>query len=433
MTDAKTPEPQPAENQAARLFRKSALDRLSSPEQLDQLIRLTRPRDWIATLALLALIALAGLWSVLGRVPERVKGSGILITTGGRVVDAVATGDGTLTEILVPVGTRVRRDQELARIIQPGLRQQKINLEAVIAERESQLEALKARIGQSDRAAREAMRARTDVLSLRVRDARERVTAMEKQAERDNGLFERKLITWAQLNQTRMSLAEARQSELEAESQITDLETQEITRRSADDREVRAAEERVAEARRQQSELDIQLRQQETVTSPADGRVTEWKAIPGTRIQPGQPLISVESGAVGLELLVYLPPNEGKRVKPGMEVQIAPSTVRREEYGMILGTVGEVSDFPSTVEAMQAVLRNEQLVRSFSSAGAPYAARVRLTRDPATPSGLAWSGGQGPSQQFSSGSLAEAEVTVAWRRPISYVIPWLKKITGLSG
>lgn len=425
--------PAPAENQAARLFRKSALDRLSSPEQLDQMIRLTRPRDWLATLSILVLIALAGLWSVLGRVPERVKGSGILITSGGRVVDAVAGGDGTLTEILVPVGTRVKRDQQVARIIQPALRQQSVNLKAVIAERDQQLTSLRARIDQSTRAAAETIRARTDVLTLRVHDARERVAAMEKQAERDNGLFERKLITWAQLNQTRMSLAEARQSELEAESQITDLESQELSRRSADDREVRAAEERLAEARRQLAELEIQIRQQETVISPADGRVTEWKAIPGTRMQPGQPLISVESGAVGLELLVYLPPNEGKRVKPGMEVQIAPSTVRREEFGMILGTVGEVSDFPSTAEAMQAVLRNEQLVRSFSGAGAPYAARVQLTRDATSPNGFAWSGGQGPNQQFSSGSLAEAEVTVAWRRPISYVIPWLRKITGLSG
>lgn len=433
MADAMRSGAAAADNQAARLFRKSALDRLSSPEQLDQLIRVTRPRDVIVAAALFALIGLAAIWSVLGRVPERVKGSGILITTGGQVVDAVAGGDGTLTDILVPVGGRVRRDQEVARIIQPALRQQSVNLRAVIAERESQLAALASRIAQSDRAAQQAMRARADVLKLRIRDARERVSAMERQAERDNSLFERKLITWAQLNQTRMALAEARQSELEAESQITDLDTQDLTRRSADERELRAAEERVAEARRQQAELDIQIRQQERVLSPADGRVTEWKAIPGTRIAPGQALISVESGATGLELLLYLPPNEGKRVKSGMEVQIAPSTVRREEYGMILGRVAVVSDFPSTGEAMQAVLRNEQLVRTFTAGGAPYAARVRLTRDPRSPSGLAWSGGPGPDQIFSSGSLAEAEVTVAWRRPISYVIPWLRKITGLSG
>ncbi|MEH0070197.1 NHLP bacteriocin system secretion protein [Pannonibacter sp. Pt2-lr] len=161
--------------------------------------------------------------------------------------------------------------------------------------------------------------------------------------------------------------------------------------------------------------------------------MVEWKAVPGTRIAPGQALLSIESGTAGLELLLYLPPNDGKRVVSGMPVQIAPSTVRREEYGMMEGTVAAVSDFPTTAQAMQAILRNDQLVQSFSSKGAPFAARVLLTPDANTPSGFAWSGGSGPEQQFSSGSLAEAEVTVAWRRPISYVIPWLRKVSGLAG
>lgn len=424
---------QPVENQAARLFRKSALDRLSSPEQLDQLIRLTRPRDWVATLVVLLLIGLAVTWSFLGRVPERVKGSGILITSGGRVVDAVATGEGTLAEILVPVGGRVTQGEEVARVIQPGLRQQLENIRAVVAERSGQLETLRGQIDEGSRATKDTLEARAKMLDLRVKDAQERVSVLEKQAAQDASLFDRRLITWQQLNETRQALAQARQTELEARSQISQLESEDITQRNANLRDIRSAEERLADARRQMAEVEIQLRQQETIVSPASGRVTEWKAIPGTRIAPGQPLISVESGATGLELLLYLPPNDGKRVKPGMSVQIAPSTVRREEYGMMEGQVSDVSDFPSTAQAMQAVLRNDQLVQSFSDKGAPYAARIALTRDPATPSGFAWSGGSGPSQQFTSGSLAAAEVTVAWRRPISYVIPWLRKLTGLAG
>ncbi|NBN79950.1 NHLP bacteriocin system secretion protein [Microvirga tunisiensis] len=421
------------ENQAARLFRKSALDRLSSPEQLDQLIRLTRPRDWIAMLAVLSLIGLALAWSILGRVPERVKGSGILITSGGRVVDAVAIGEGTLSEILVPVGGRVSQGEQVARVIHPALRQQLENIRAVVSERAGQLETLRGQIAEGARASKDTLAARARVLDLRVKDAQERVAVLAKQAEQDSSLFDRRLITWQQLNETRLALAQARQSELEARSQMSQLETEDISQRNANQRDIRGAEERLADARRQLAEIEIQLRQQETILSPADGRVTEWKAIPGTRIAPGQPLLSVESGATGLELLLYLPPNQGKRVKPGMDVQIAPSTVRREEFGMMEGRVSDVSDFPSTAQAMQAVLRNDQLVQSFSEKGAPYAARISLTRDPRTASGFAWSGGSGPEQQFTSGSLAEAEVTVAWRRPISYVIPWLRKITGLAG
>ncbi len=434
MSSQPSPAPQDgASNQAIRLFRQAALDRLSSPEQLDQLISLTRPRDLLAMLTLFALIALAIGWSILGRVPERVKGSGILITTGGRVVDAVATGDGTLTDILVEVGGGVQQGQVVARVIQPALRQQLDNINAVIAERKALLEELKGQVAERTRAADQTQAARVNALTMRVSDAQERVRVLDEQEKRDTALFDRRLITWQQLLETRRALAEARQSELEARSQISQVESDAIVQRNSNDRDIRSSEERLADAERQKAELEIQLRQQETITSPANGRVVEWKAVPGTRIAPGQALLSIESGAAGLELLLYLPPNDGKRVVFGMPVQIAPSTVRREEYGMMEGTVAAVSDFPTTAQAMQAILRNDQLVQSFSSKGAPFAARVLLTPDANTPSGFAWSGGSGPEQQFSSGSMAEAEVTVAWRRPISYVIPWLRKVSGLAG
>lgn len=433
MSDTAASGRSPTENQATRLFRKAALDRLSSPEQLDQLIGLTRARDWIAFLTLLCLIGLALGWSILGRVPERVKGSGILIATGGRVVDAVSVGDGTLSEILVPVGSRVTQGEIIARIIQPSLRQQLENVSAVVAEREQQLEALKLQLAERTKAAGDSFAAQIKAFTLRGADAQERVRVMEKQAQQDSALFDRRLITWQQLLETRRALAEARQTELEARSQISQAQSEEISQRNANARDQRSAEERLADAQRQRAEIEIQLRQQEVVTSPADGRVTEWKAVPGTRTTPGQPLLSVESGATGLELLLYLPPSDGKRVHSGMEVQIAPSTIKREEYGMMKGTVADVSDFPSTAQAMQSVLRNDQLVQSFSAKGAPFATRIVLSPDATTPSGFAWSGGVGPEMQLTSGSLADGEVTVAWRRPISYVIPWLRKITGLAG
>jgi HlyD family secretion protein len=55
------------------------------------------------------------------------------------------------------------------------------------------------------------------------------------------------------------------------------------------------------------------------------------------------------------------------------------------------------------------------------------------TRVATTPSGYAWSNGKGPALTLSSGTVAEGDVTVETRRPISYVIPWLKKITALGG
>ena len=70
-----------------RIFREEALARLSSPEQLDQLIQVTRPRSWLILLTLFALLAALTAWSVFGRVSTRVAARGMLL--GGDVFERI--------------------------------------------------------------------------------------------------------------------------------------------------------------------------------------------------------------------------------------------------------------------------------------------------------------------------------------------------------
>jgi HlyD family secretion protein len=81
---------------------------------------------------------------------------------------------------------------------------------------------------------------------------------------------------------------------------------------------------------------------------------------------------------------------------------------------------------------MQATLQNQELVKKFSATGPPFAARVDLLRDGTTLTGYRWSGGSGPATVISSGTIADGEVTVREVAPISYVIPVLRKATGLD-
>ena len=96
----------------------------------------------------------------------------------------------------------------------------------------------------------------------------------------------------------------------------------------------------------------------------------------------GTPVIAIESEGTRLEALVYIPAESGKNVKPGMEVRVEPSTVKREEFGTMVGTVVTVSEFPITPQGMAAVLHNDNLVTRFSHDGPSYAATVSLEQDP---------------------------------------------------
>ena len=68
------------------LFRKVALDKLSSPEQLDQTMRVAGPLYWTSLLAILVALTAAGVWSLTGSIPTKSIGEGTIIDVYKRQV-----------------------------------------------------------------------------------------------------------------------------------------------------------------------------------------------------------------------------------------------------------------------------------------------------------------------------------------------------------
>jgi hypothetical protein len=101
------------------VFRRAALERLSSPEQLDQLMQVTTPKGWLALLALCGLLVGAICWALWGEASEQVWGYGILLRAGG-VTNLEARVSGLLTEIYVDIGDEIKDGQVVARIVEEG-------------------------------------------------------------------------------------------------------------------------------------------------------------------------------------------------------------------------------------------------------------------------------------------------------------------------
>ena len=97
------------------LFRKSALDKLASPERLDVLMQVTSPQGWIALWTIALVLAGAIGWSVFGRIGERVNGQGMLIRgDGNRLIRA--DGAGRLENLRVKTGEPVAPRNVIANI-----------------------------------------------------------------------------------------------------------------------------------------------------------------------------------------------------------------------------------------------------------------------------------------------------------------------------
>lgn len=61
------------------IFRRESLERLSSPEQLDQLMQIVNLKSWIPLASVASLLLLGILWSIFGRIPITATGRGILV------------------------------------------------------------------------------------------------------------------------------------------------------------------------------------------------------------------------------------------------------------------------------------------------------------------------------------------------------------------
>ena len=60
------------------LFRQESIDRMQSPEKVDEFIRVSRPRAWILACALLLVAAGVLVWGFTGSIPKTVSVNGVL-------------------------------------------------------------------------------------------------------------------------------------------------------------------------------------------------------------------------------------------------------------------------------------------------------------------------------------------------------------------
>lgn len=78
------------------IFRKKSLERIASPDKLDDYLKVSSPSVWVVLAALLLVIIAAGAWCFFGSMPTTAAGVGIRLEEG--VVCFVAAKEGYAVE-----------------------------------------------------------------------------------------------------------------------------------------------------------------------------------------------------------------------------------------------------------------------------------------------------------------------------------------------
>ncbi|WP_144863715.1 NHLP bacteriocin system secretion protein [Hyella patelloides] len=474
-----------------KLFRQASLERLSSPERLDQLMQVVNPKSWIplATLGVLGVSALT--WSIFGRIPVTVEGAGVLVYPS-TVVPIQTKSSGQLIDLKVKNGDLVEKGDVIATFDNSD-RQEELELAlaklAQLEQQKSEADAVQNKRKKQDLQSiveqRQTLEQRLQILvdltpTLKDKGVsaiqRQRQNLQQRQAtleglrstykqrfETRQMLFDRGAISEDNLLEARQQYSDNISSIDEVEAQLKDLDVKEAEAlqqylsnlnevknvqaqiQELDSKKANLAQQdwensttrtkEIQEVDREIATIQQQIKSESQIVSQHSGKILELTVNQGQVVEAGTRLASVDTDNQEGKLVgvTYFPVKDGKKVQPGMEVQITPQTIKRERFGGIIGTVTKVSSFPITTEAAANVVGNPQIIAGLVSETEPVVIQIsaKLTSDPETFSGYEWSSSSGPQLKMSSGTTTSARVKIEERAPISFVFPILRSISGI--
>jgi HlyD family secretion protein len=410
------------------VFRKSALARLASPEQLDQLMEVTDSKGWWTLSALAALVVAAVLWSWVGRIPTTVQGTGILLREGG-VFDVQTTAGGQVMELNVTEGQAVRAGQIIGRVAQPELGRQIREAQQVISDLEERKRQTSGYSAAELTSRLSTLEQRQISLESDTASTRSQIAWLTTRLAQQQEAQRIGLVTGEQVEQVRGQLDASRGRFANDLTSLRQVQVDILSAQQTSHTNVRTVDDQLSDARRQLQIQQGRLEQAEKIISAQAGRVLEVKTDVGSIIAAATPIVSIELASRPLRAMLVVP-SAGRTAKAGMIVRVIPSTENWQESGFILGKVETISETPVTMQRLQRLLHNDALSENLLSRGATYLVEVSLEKAN-TPSGFKWTTARGSPHPVTTGMLASGRITVDEQRPLSLVIPMLRTSFGL--
>ncbi len=406
------------------MYRQRAVDRLVDTERVEKSLTVTTPQTWVAGLFLLLISLFVVVWSLIGEIPTYVRASGILLEKGS--TDVVIAETGIVTEIYVTNGSLVRKNDLVAKIHNPKELELLQNALLWVDEQRNNLKTIQSELNAENKLNQTHLDNQFKYLGELEDLAQEAVQAAEARLREINTQDNNDINSLSNLETARVHLYSAQQSLFDILRQRNDLEYNVSQQRLENEARLKAAEIELETASRNAKAIQDNL-DSIYIVAPVAGRLTEINFEREESVLPGQKFARIETGEERLELVLYIPPTDGGNVLPGKNVLIYPSTINREDHGALKGQVVDVSLSPVGYEDILDSLVNPELVPTFTKNGQPYEGRISLVSDPSTISGYAWTSKRGSAMSLSPGILVSAEIEVARRAPIEFVIPFFNR------
>jgi HlyD family secretion protein len=405
----------------------------NAAEQFNDRIAVIPPAMRTFAVSTTIIIAAALVWAIFGTVPTRVAGNGMILADLDGNFAVAAVSSGPVLEVLVKSGDKVEADAPIAVVEQKLLTVRVQNTESELKHLENNLAILKQAHSKQIAQSNETMKRQVAAIDEQVtkytmlRD-RQRDLVNSYRLLRGKGMISENqvLSKQEQFDQMELTLADAAARkvlvQLVAETKRDDLA--EIQRAKEVEIDLKKAE-----VDRLKAEMTVGT----SITAPIKGVIREVRVGRGEVVAAGSVVATIGQERDGhFEVVALLKGDSRKRVAVGMEAQVAPVSVKRAEYGSMKGRVLSVSAQDVSDEDVNRILNNRPLTTSLFDGQQALLARISLTTTKDNPSGFEWWSGKGPPYKVAAGTVATIDVVVDRVRPITLVIPALRKLLSIE-
>ena len=156
-----------------------------------------------------------------------------------------------------------------------------------------------------------------------------------------------------------------------------------------------------------------QMLEDSVLCSTENGFISEINIAKGDTVQQGSVVCSVASDAnVEKKVICYVPVEEARKLTAGMRVEVCPSSVDKQKYGYMEGTIQDVAQSVTSQEEIRNQLGNNELAEKVINEGSVVAVTVVLRTDSNTVSGYWWSDKKGAEVAIDDQTIITAEFEI---------------------
>ncbi len=436
----------------ADIFRKKALEKLSSPEQLDKMIVINSPMSRLALIGGAFIIIAVLIWGIFGRIPITKEGSGILLQDG-ELTSVYSKTQGVVVKSYVSSGDEVKKGDVLFEVSSEELAQRVADLEDRINKVDAVTFGSSNDIVTSDNQPlmdiknqepnlsleANAYKAQLDELNKQYKSKKKMVAELEAVMDSTKAAYEADSINQAKASAAQLAYSEYSTANAELNSIAAQVSSAKVQAESGSDassvqkatlrKQFDSAKAAIMDGLNRELETYYKLEKGQQIKASADGTVFSTMVSNGSEVGVDMEVarINERGGEVGYTAVYYMQLSNGKNIKEGMKVNIYPSTCPKEEYGHMSGTVVKVADFVTSYSDLQSRVGDMMLTETFAGNGPVVEVVCEIEKDETTASGFAWTSEKGETVELKGGTLLGGSVVIEEARPISMLIPKIKE------